>query len=266
MIRPQPVAAVVALTLLLCSGVGAQIAEFAFYPEFRRWWFAMPAEQRQSFEDVLDRYRQRLSGEGTGTPEIERRLTLIRTRRPELEADFWNRFFTVDTPAFNTAPNDFLVSVAQGRKPGKALDVGMGEGPHSLYLAKLGWQVTGFDPADKAVALARERARRLGLTIDTAVSHDRDFAFGSSQWDLILFSYMPVNQPERVAEALRPGGIVVFEGPQTWFPDNSLLKAFDSRLRIRHYRDVTTTEGDFFQGQTIPVLRFVAERPLDIAR
>jgi hypothetical protein len=44
---------------------------------------------------------------------------------------------------------------------------------------------------------------------------------------------------------------------------NGLLKAFDSRLRILHYEDVTTTEGDFFQGQKISVLRFVAERPIE---
>jgi hypothetical protein len=62
-------------------------------------------------------------------------------------------------------------------------------------------------------------------------------------------------------EALRPGGIVVFEGPRAWFPRNGLLKAFDA-LRILHYEDVIT-EADFFQGQKMPVLRFVAERPVE---
>lgn len=254
-----------ALTVLLsaAAGIHAQVPEFDFYPEFRRWLFALPAEQRQPLDEMLGRYRQRLVGEATNSAEIERRLSLIRTRRTELESDFWNRFFTVDAPKFNTAPNAFLVSVVQGRSPGKALDVGMGEGRNALYLAKLGWQVTGFDPADKAVALAQERARQTGLTLTTTVSHDRNFAFGSSQWDLILLSYMPVNEPARLAGALRPGGIVVFEGPRMWFPQNGLLKAFDSLLRIVHYEDVMTTEGDFFQGQAMPVLRFVAERPVD---
>lgn len=74
---------------------------------------------------------------------------------------------------------------------------------------------------------------------------------------------MPINEPERVAEALRPGGIVMFVGPDAWFPRNGLLKAFDRRLRVLHYEDVATAEGDFFQGQTISVLRFVAERPIE---
>jgi SAM-dependent methyltransferase len=257
----------VLLTLLLGLGavpsgrLHAQVPAFDFYPGFRAWWFALPSEQRQPIDAVLARYRQHLADQGTAADEIARQVTLIRGRRPELEADFWNRFFTVDAPRFNTAPNSFLASVVHGRPAGRALDVGMGEGRNALYLAKLGWQVTGFDPADKAVALAEQRARQLGLTLATSVAHDRDFAFGSAQWDLILLSWMPVNEPTRLVEALRPGGIVVFEGPRAWFPPNGLLKAFD-RLRIRHYEDVVT-EGDFFQGQPIAVLRLVAERPAE---
>jgi SAM-dependent methyltransferase len=255
------------LTLSACliafslSSLHAQVKEFDFYPEFRTWWFALPADQRQPLDAVIERYRKRLRSSGAATGEIERRITLIRTRRSELEADFWNRFFTVDAPKFNTAPNSFLVSVVHGRKPGRALDVGMGEGRNALYLAKLGWDVTGFDPADKAVELAQQRARQLGVPLKTSVTHDRGFAFGLSEWDLILLSWMPVNEPARLVDALRPGGIVVFEGPRAWFPQNGLFKAFDA-LRILRYEDVIT-EGDFFQGQKLPVLRFVAERPVE---
>jgi hypothetical protein len=71
---------------------------------------------------------------------------------------------------------------------------------------------------------------------------------------------MPVNEPARVIEALRPAGIVVFEGPQMWFPKNGLLNDFDA-LRILHYEDVVI-EGDFFQGQSMPVVRLVAERAI----
>jgi hypothetical protein len=91
---------------------------------------------------------------------------------------------------------------------------------------------------------------------------DRDFAFGLSEWDLILLSWMPVNEPARLVDALRPGGIVVFEGPRAWFPRNGLLKTFDA-LRILHCEDVIT-EGDVFQGQKLPVLRFVAERSVEL--
>lgn len=243
----------------MSSDVFPQVKSFDFYPDLRRWWFALPPDQRQPIESVLDRYQQRLRDEGASAGEIERRLALIQTRRPELEADYWNRVFTSDAPEFNSAPNSLLVSVAALRKPGRAVDVGMGEGRNALYLAQLGWDVTGFDPADKAVALAQERASRLGLTLTTEVIHDRDFAFGSAQWNLILLSWMPANEPDRLIEGLCSRGIVVFEGPRAWFPQNGLLKAFDE-LRILRYED-EIVEGDFFQGQKIPVIRLVAEKP-----
>ena len=34
-------------------------------------------------------------------------------------------------------------------KPGTALDVGMGQGRNALFLARQGWDVTGFDVCDR---------------------------------------------------------------------------------------------------------------------
>lgn len=245
--------------VLVAQGVVAQEPAFEFYPEFRRWLFSLPPAQRHPDAAVHERYAEQQREAGTAAGEIARRIELLRTRRPALEADFWNRFFTVDQPAFTTTPNAFLSAVVAGRLPGRALDVGMGEGRNALYLAKLGWSVTGFDPADKAVALARQRARALGLSIETHVLRDEDFDFGTERWDLIVLSWMPVNDAPRLVRALRPGGRVVFEGPRAWFDRNGLLEAF-ADLRVLHYEDVET-EGDFFHGQRIDVLRLLAERP-----
>jgi hypothetical protein len=137
----------------------------------------------------------------------------------------------------------------------------MGEGRNALYLAKLGWDVTGFDPADKAVALAQQRARQLGLKLRGVVVLDREFDFGKEQWDLILLSWMPPNESARIVEALRPSGVVVFEGPRFWFERNGLLKLFE-RLRIIRYED-EVTRGDYFQDQQMPVVRLVAEKPVE---
>jgi 2-polyprenyl-3-methyl-5-hydroxy-6-metoxy-1,4-benzoquinol methylase len=211
-------------------------------------------------EAVIERYQARLRSEGVATDEITRRVDLIRSRRPELESDFWNRFFTADAPAFNTAPNAWLVSVLEGRKPGRALDVGMGDGRNTLYLARQGWDVTGFDPAGKAVALAESRAQQQGLKIHTQISLDKDFDFGHGQWDLILFSWMPVNDPARTVEALRPGGVAVVESPEAWYPINGLLRTFES-LRILRYED-RLQPADFFDRRAMPVVRLLAEKPV----
>ncbi|HEV3485618.1 MAG TPA: hypothetical protein VG106_09440 [Vicinamibacterales bacterium] len=142
-----------------CAIASAQVPEYDFYPEFRRWVQSLGlGGGRASSERLWEEYRSKLTADGVPASEIERRLTLLRTKREDLERDFWNRFFTVEKPSFNTAPNAFLVSVVENRKPGTALDVGMGEGRNALYLAKLGWDVTGFDPADKRLRL-RSSAR-----------------------------------------------------------------------------------------------------------
>jgi 2-polyprenyl-3-methyl-5-hydroxy-6-metoxy-1,4-benzoquinol methylase len=48
------------------------------------------------------------------------------------------------------------------RVAGLAIDLGMGEGRNAIYLAQQGWQTTGVDLADVAVAQARKRALEAG--------------------------------------------------------------------------------------------------------
>ena len=55
-------------------------------------------------------------------------------------------------------PTALLVSATKGRRPGKALDIGMGQGRNSIFLAQQGWKVTGFDPSDEGIHQAEERA------------------------------------------------------------------------------------------------------------
>ena len=253
------VAALLTLVLVPVSEA-LQTKDYDWYPGFRSWMqTSVPREQR-SPAAVAEAYRRKLETEGVAAAEIERRLTLLRTKRQELENDFWNRFFAVDAPTFNTEPNAYLVSVVEGRAPGRALDVGMGEGRNALYLAKLGWDVTGFDPADQAVALAQKRAAALKVKIDTAIALDTAFHFGRGQWDLILYSWShPAESATKAIDALRPGGIVVVEAGSAWFPENGLVRMFDG-LRIVHYEN-RVGQSDFFNRSDMPIVRLLAEKP-----
>ena len=113
-----------------------------------------------------------------------------------------------------------------------------------VWLAQQGWDTTGYDPAEKAVALARETADKLNVKINTVIAKDRDFDMGVAKWDLILLSYVEIRgNAEKVMRALAPGGIVVAEyfhednksGP-SGFADNELLKIF-GKLRVLRYED-----------------------------
>ena len=103
-------------------------------------------------------YDDTLRSIGVAADERAKQLKTIETEGRRLEVDRWNRILTSEKPTFNTQPNAFLVEMVKGRAPGAALDVGMGQGRNALYLAQQGWAVTGFDPADKAVAQANATA------------------------------------------------------------------------------------------------------------
>jgi 2-polyprenyl-3-methyl-5-hydroxy-6-metoxy-1,4-benzoquinol methylase len=73
--------------------------------------------------------------------------------------EVWNELFA-KREGVEHRFNKFLAESVKERKPGKALDVGMGQGRNSLFLAALGWDVTGFDISDVAVRQAQAERRR----------------------------------------------------------------------------------------------------------
>lgn len=255
----------VTIATLLAFSAAGQKPEYDFYPEFRHWGSEQVAGAGAPLtrQQIVERYASRLRGEGVAAGEIERRVSLITTRHEQLEADYWSRFFTEGKANYNRAPNVFLSKTVEGRRPGAALDYGMGDGRNSLYLAKLGWQVWGFDPAEGAVALAQKRAAELGLKINTEAVHDRDYNFGKERFDLILFSWtMPLVPIQKIVDALKPGGIIVMECGADFVGRNEMLKIFDP-LRILRY-EIVRAQSDFYDRRETDVLRLVAEKPRSV--
>ena len=201
---------------LLCPALAfGQKPEYEFYYEFRKN-FSQKLQEANHFaltgEQVLERYAAKLKSDGVSDAEIARRIRLIRTERAALDADYYSRFYLDSDANFNHEPNAFLVDVVKGRQPGVALDYGMGQGRNAIYLAGLGWDVWGFDPAEGGIAIAQKRAKELGLKLHTVAVRDDEYDFGQSKFDLILFSWTkPLVPVQRVVDALKPGGIIVME-------------------------------------------------------
>lgn len=128
------------------------------------------------------------------------------------EAAFWNEAFVLGE-GFNHEPNAWLVKAAKGMKPGRALDVGMGQGRNAVWLASQGWDVTGYDIAGEGLKIAREAAAARGTRVNTVFSSTADFDFGRDQWDLVAIIYAGGAEELRgAAQGLKRGGIVVLEG------------------------------------------------------
>jgi len=256
----------VLLTILLCSVLArGQKPEYDFYPEFRNSFTPKLRAENPSLsltnEEIVDRYVAKLKSEGVSEPETKRRTRLILEERNFLEADYWNRYYLDSNSNFNRAPNGFLKQMVEGQRPGVALDYGMGEGRNAIYLASLGWEVWGFDPADAGVALAQKRAKGLGLTLHTASVRDTDYDFGKEKFDLVLFSWtMPLVSVQKVADSLKPGGIVVMEcGADFVSSRNEMLHKFDP-LQIVHY-EIVRAKSDFYDRRETDVIRMIARKP-----
>ena len=135
----------------------------------------------------------------------------------ENERRRWNEALVEDTSyIFKKDVNSFLAASVKGRKPGKAVDVAMGQGRNALYLARTGWDVTGYDIADEALAYARAEAAKQGLKLKTVQQGSEEFDFGTEQWDLISFLYAGCIEDvpglaARMKKGLKQGGIIVFE-------------------------------------------------------
>lgn len=239
------------------------------YERYRYWRSTQPRQLDD--EAALAAYAAQLVAGGTSQADAAKVVDTLRREGKRLEVERWNEILTSDKPRFNVQPNAFLVEMVKGRKPGAALDVGMGQGRNALYLARLGWKVTGFDPAERAVAAARAAATKLGVPLEAVVADDESFDWGQARWDLIVMSYVGVrNDVERVVRALRPGGLVVIEafhrdvtrtqsvGGAVVFDTNELLALF-GKLRVRRYEDAPGPAD--FAGKDAPLVRLCAEKP-----
>ena len=130
---------------------------------------------------VFRQYSQELMKQGMSASAAQATVATIRTVSDRAEIERWNQILTSDAPRFNTAPNAFLVDMTKGLTPGRLLDVGMGQGRNTIYLAQQGWDSVGFDPAERAVEAARVQASKLGVRITATVAKDSDYDSGTAQ-------------------------------------------------------------------------------------
>ena len=180
-----------------------------------------------------------------------------------------------DGDVFSRKPNAFLVEMTRQRKPGRALDVGMGQGRNSIFLAQQGWDVTGFDPADEGVRQAKAEAERLGLKIHAEITTFEQFDFGEARWDLIVLTYEPTKAiAPKVERSLKPGGAVIVEDrhldtrrvwPAGTFSDNELVSLFPG-LRVLRYEDVWAHPDWSAKSVDERLVRLCAEKPLPRAQ
>lgn len=91
------------------------------------------------------------------------------------------------------SPNGTLVNEVSGLAPGRALDVGAGEGGDAVWLAEQGWKVTASDISQRALDRVGAEAKRRGLDLEYLhVDANRPGAYEAGAFDLVSAQYASI--------------------------------------------------------------------------
>lgn len=133
------------------------------------------------------------------------------------EADWDHRYSGEQMWSGN--PNGTLVSEITDLTPGRALDVGAGEGGDALWLAEQGWRVTASDISTRALDRIRAAAEQRGLDVEC---HRADAnaleAFAPESFDLVSAQYAAIPRTpdsgavNNLMGAVAPGGTLLIVG------------------------------------------------------
>jgi SAM-dependent methyltransferase len=130
----------------------------------------------------------------------------------ESPAAFWNERYRAVDALWSSEPNVFLAELATPLPPGRALDLGAGEGRNAVWLARRGWHVTALDVSSVALGRAAARAAEEEVQVDCVEADWRDYRPAPASLELVVISFMHPEPSERTSmfaragEALAPGG------------------------------------------------------------
>jgi SAM-dependent methyltransferase len=208
----------------------------------------------------------------------------------ETEA-FWEDLYATraeGAPIWSGRVNTELAREVDGLEPGRALDLGCGEGGDAIHLARQGWQVVAVDVSPTALARAAAGAAGAGVAdrIDFE-RHDLGASFPAGDFDLVTAAFFqsPLELDKagvlrRSLAALAPGGRLVLvehgaapdwsEHRHVQFPTpeevvaeldlDTLAAAYDVLVCEARTRDASSPDGRH-HGRLLDTVVVVQRRP-----
>ena len=138
--------------------------------------------------------------------------------RPSANEADWDHRYGGDQIWSGNA-NGTLVKEISGLAPGRALDVGAGEGGDAVWLAEQGWKVTASDVSQRALDRVDVEAKRRGLHVER---HHADAnaldAYEAAAFDLVSAQYASIPRTpdgrgvRNLLHAVAPGGRLLVVG------------------------------------------------------
>lgn len=109
-------------------------------------------------------------------------------------------------------PDPVLVSLIRDEPPGRALDLGAGDGRNAIWLASHGWRVTAVDFSPVALERERSLAAAAGVELELVHADLTEVELEPAAFDLVLLLFIHLPPTERravhgrAAAAVAPGG------------------------------------------------------------
>ncbi len=132
------------------------------------------------------------------------------------QAAEWDaRYGERDEAMWSGRPNGRLVAEVEGLDPGRALDVGCGEGADAVWLAQRGWTVTAIDVSAVAVDRARRAGEAAGVAVEWISGDVLQTPLPARSFDLVSLQYpaLPRAAGDAAVRALLdtvvPGGLLL---------------------------------------------------------
>ncbi|KOX21116.1 MULTISPECIES: class I SAM-dependent methyltransferase [unclassified Streptomyces] len=129
--------------------------------------------------------------------------------------DEWDTRYSERQQLWSGRPNGALVAEVADLSPGRALDVGCGEGADAIWLARAGWDVTALEVSGVALARAAAHARDAGAGVRWVHAGLTEAALPPASFDLVSAQYPALlRTPGSTAEhallaAVAPGGVLL---------------------------------------------------------
>ncbi len=130
---------------------------------------------------------------------------------------FWEERYQQKDRIWSGRVNPVMAEIVEPLEPGRALDLGCGEGGDAVWLAGRGWRVTGVDISATALERAAAHVAEAGLAgAVTFERHDLAHGFPEGEFDLVSAQFLqsPIEFPHdqvlrRAAAAVAPGGLLL---------------------------------------------------------
>ena len=111
--------------------------------------------------------------------------------------EHWDERHAAEAPIESREPDPTLIEEIEGLRPGRALDLGSGDGRNAVWLASHGWRVTAVDFSPVALERGRTLATARGVDVDWELADLLDWVPPTGAFDLVALFFIHLPPDER---------------------------------------------------------------------